>query len=89
MPAATLEELGKWFDEGVAQGATHLIIMCDGFDFDDYPVFIMPGRSVREEVSLREKNSAESMQRVMEVYDLRMDKAAQLGEERAFHLEEP
>ena len=31
--ATTKEEIGKWFDSGVKQGATHLLVVCDTYDW--------------------------------------------------------
>jgi hypothetical protein len=75
-------ELREWFNEGVKMGATHMIVVCDTFDYEDYPVFVPPDLSVRDEVNNSDGNN---MQRVMEVYDLSMDREAQIAEVRAFH----
>jgi hypothetical protein len=37
--AATKQDIIGWLDRGKAQGATHVIVVCDTFDWDDYPVF--------------------------------------------------
>jgi hypothetical protein len=85
MSAATKQDLTSWFDEGVKQGATHMIVACDTFDYDDYPVYVRPDEDVRKrEETIR--NS--SMQRVMEVYKLDpAQRDAQLSEQRAFHYD--
>lgn len=80
------EQLAAWFDEGKAKGATHMIVVCDTYDHEDYPVFIMPGESIREKYQ-RYADGKESMQRVMEVYSLGKDKESQLSEYRAFHFD--
>jgi len=69
----------EWIEEGIKRGASHVVIMCDTFDYEDYPVYIMPGEDPAE------KRSYENMQRPMECYDLRMDIDAQLNERRANH----
>jgi len=44
---------------------THMVVVCDSFDYEDYPVYTSdPAATVK-------KYEAKSMQRVMEVYDLR------------------
>lgn len=80
----TKQELSEWFDAGVAQNATHMIVVCDTFEWDDYPVYVMPGEDVHAKV---EHYDEQSMQEVMEVYSLRLPKEAQLNEHRAFHFE--
>jgi hypothetical protein len=82
--AATKGELSKWFDQGVAEKATHMVVVCDTFDWDDYPVFVKPTEDVREVAA---KYNGQNMQKVMEVYSLRQDKAAQMAEHRAFHYD--
>lgn len=79
----TEAEIGQWFDRGKTEGATHLIVVVDTFDHEDYPVF-----AASDEDCLRkyDEHDGPNMQRVMEVYDLRGDRAAQLAEFRAFHL---
>ena len=81
--AATRQEIEGWFECGVAQKARHMLVVCDSFDYDDYPVFT----TTDADCLFRYKNPGE-MQRVMEVYDLRADKAEQINERRAMRLPE-
>lgn len=76
---ATRQDIRDWIAEGIEKGATHVIIMCDTFDHENYPSYIMPGEDPKE------KRSFENMQRPDECYDLRMDIDAQLNEDRANH----
>ena len=80
----TRAEVARWFDEGVAQGATHMIVVCDTFDWEDYPVY---AHSAAEARSKFQDYSDKSMQQVMEVYALSKPKDPQLAEHRAFHFE--
>ena len=41
--AASKEDVKRWTDTARKQGATHVISVCDTFDWDDYPVYVMPG----------------------------------------------
>lgn len=77
------EEIGRWFDEGVKQGATHMIVVCDTYDWEDYPVYVMPNEDAY--VKYNERNG-ENMQRVMEVYNLKINKKEQLKENRTFNF---
>lgn len=75
----TKQEISEWFDSGVAEEATHMIVVCDTFDHEDYPVFVSP----EEDVHKRAKEfDGKEMQRIMEVYNLKMDKEEQLGRHR-------
>jgi hypothetical protein len=80
----TKQEIAGWFDRGVAAGNTHVVVVCDTFSHEDYPVFVKKEEDVRE---VYDKYNGKNMQRVMEVYCLSMPKEAQLAEHRAFHLE--
>jgi hypothetical protein len=79
--AATKGEISKWFDEGVAKNARYMIICCDTFDYDDYPVFANTDNDC-----MMSYHNPGKMQRVMEVYDLQSDKAEQMSEGRAMRL---
>ena len=78
--ATSVNDLRRWFDRGVEQGSTHMIVKCDMMDFEDYPVYVEAGEKPREV-------SAQNSERTMECYDLRMDREAELRENRAFHWE--
>lgn len=82
MNAATREDIARWFREGKAQGATHMIIVCDTFDWEDYPVYVMPGENIQEKYGEWKKKG-----RIMEVYSLHKDMETQLNEHRAFHFD--
>jgi len=79
--SATKIEIHGWLLRAKQQGASHLIVMCDTFDYEDYPVYVMPGEDPRSKVPTGD------MQQVMEVYCLALDLEAQLAEHRAMHWE--
>lgn len=81
----TKEEIRSWLERGKREGATHVIVVCDSFDYEDYPVMVKPGgKSCRE---VEAEYSGKNMQRVMEVYSLSLDFESQLREHRAFHYD--
>jgi len=77
------EEIEDWFKEGKKEKATHMIVVCDTFDYEDYPVYAHGDAECMEKYKA---NNNENMQRVMEVYDLRKDMKEQLNENRVFNL---
>lgn len=81
--AASRLDLSRWFDRGVSEGASHMIVATDQFDWDDFPVYVDDPAKVRDEVSRLE---SQSMTGVMEVYDLRADKLAQMLERRVWRV---
>jgi hypothetical protein len=80
---ATRQEIEVWFDRGVAQKATHMLVVCDSYDHEDYPCFANGDADVIEKHGYYD---GKNMQRVMEVYDLRADKTEQMGEYRVMLL---
>ena len=74
----TRDDISGWFDSGVKLGSMYLIVMCDSFNYEDYPVFAHSDQECRGRM-----NNPGNMQRVMEVYNLAQDKNAQLNEHRA------
>lgn len=78
------EMIAAWFDRGVQQGAAYMLVVCDTFEYEDYPVFAKDEKTARE--AYEKYRSGDNMQRLMEVYRLTDDKAEQLAESRCFRL---
>jgi hypothetical protein len=74
----TLEDLKEWFARGKEEKATHMIVVCDTFDHEDYPVYVTEKESIRERVA---HYNGPNMQRIMEVYSYKkaFDKQKQNG----------
>jgi hypothetical protein len=81
--ATNRSEIQEWFERGVAKGATHMIVVCDTFDWEDYPVYVQPGENVEEAAK---RYDGREMQKIMKIYKLSDDMASQLSEHRAYHL---
>lgn len=81
--ATNENQIRTWVNRGIKSGATHVIIVCDHWDYADFPVYVDKGESVQERVSYYNGNN---MCSAMEVYDLSMDIEAQMNEPRAWHL---
>jgi len=64
---ATFNDVEEWKKQGKEMKATHIISVCDTFDYDDYPVFVMPEQSLKE---MREKYDGVNMQRINEIIPL-------------------
>ncbi len=64
--ALSRKEFNEWVANGKAKGATHLIVVCDTFDYEDYPVYVMPS----ENVEVKKLNYNANMQRIMEIVEL-------------------
>jgi len=86
----TREELAEWFDEGVRHGADFMVIAVDTFDVEDtgdYPVYVYGARDVA--AARAHELEHKPMSRVMEIYDLRGDKEAQLAADRTWAVPRP
>lgn len=70
----------EWFEEG--NEATHLIVVCDTLDYEDYPVYVDISENVHELVDFY---NTQPMSKVMEVYNLSLPMEQQLSEGRAFN----
>ncbi len=81
--AATREEIAGWFDEGVRRGDRWMLVCCDTFDYEDYPVYVQADDDPHEAVR---QHRGVNMQDVHEVYNLGMNKQTQLNEPRSWHL---
>ena len=79
--ATTRQDIQDWIDRGLSEGASHLVVVCDTFDYEDYPVFC----TTVEEAKKR-YNEPGSMQKVMEVYKLSGDIEEQLDRKRCFEF---
>jgi len=75
----TKQDIRNWLNGSCE--ADFLIVVCDTFSYDDYPVFC----THEDFKETHAKYDGKNMQRVMEVYDLALDHEAQLNERRAFH----
>lgn len=84
MGRTTQADIRGWLEQGKANGATHVIVACDTFDYEDYPVNVMPGQDPRK---VAEDYDRKDMQTVMEVYALHLDWDSQLNERRSKHFE--
>lgn len=83
MPA-TKAEIKSWFEEGLAQGAPYMFIVCDTFDWQDYPVYMINEEQARRAKTMYEKHG--SGQRLMEIYDLQGSMTDQLNSAQAMAL---
>ena len=78
--AASLQDIRGWFQKAEAQGYTHMLVVCDTFDHEDYPVYCNSEAEAR-----KRDDKPGDMQRVMEVYKVELGWEAQAeGRSRNF-----
>lgn len=79
----TKSEIREWLERGAKKNATHMIVVCDTYDWDDYPVFVSADENVSEAMKRYDRVN---MQKIMEVYNLGMDIETQLNEPCAMNI---
>lgn len=61
----------SWFERAEQEGADYMVVVCDSYDYTDYPVYC-DAEKARKTIA-----KPGDMQRVMEVYDIRLGWDAQ------------
>jgi hypothetical protein len=81
---ATRKEIEGWLDDLYnSKNATHMLVMCDQFDYEDYPVYVYEGqdpRKVRDDL-------LGDLTGFHECFNKSLDKQFQLNEHRAVHFD--
>ena len=63
-------QIKQWFDNPWKENPTHMIVVCDSFDHEDYPAYVGLDEDVHERIA---HYNAASMQTIMEVYKYNID----------------
>ena len=87
---ATRQDIEWWVKSAQNKGASHVIIVHDTFDNDNFPLYIMPGEDPREvfnEKYIKDRKPCEAAYAADECYDLSLNIQEQLQERRAHHWE--
>ncbi len=84
MKMTTQQEIKEWLERKSSKDITHMIVVCDTFSYEDYPVYVSRNQNVRE---VFEEYNRKDMQKVMEVYSYKRSLEDQLNEGRAFHFD--
>lgn len=86
MIRTTQNDIRGWLARAAEKGATHMIVACDTFDWEDYPVFVLPGEDAR---TVAKQHDGPNMSKLMEVYHMGMDLEAQVSAGRSFNYDLP
>ena len=78
--AMSLSDIRQAYERGERDGASHMIIAMDSFDYEDYPIYVAPGEDPRTRIPT-------NGDRVMECYRYTLGWPAQAAEHRANHWE--
>lgn len=67
---ATRQDVDRWIETAKEKGAKYIISVCDTFDWDDYPVYVMPDDNL---LDIKEKFDGVNMQTINEVIELKYE----------------
>lgn len=83
---ATRKDIDGWLDKlyDPPRFYTHMIVFCDTWDYDNYPVYVGKEENVSEVIEDRD----DGWTLVDEVYSRDHDRAAQMAEFRAYHVDD-
>jgi hypothetical protein len=81
----TKEEIRKIVLGGNTGEYSHLLIVCDTFDYEDYPVYVKYGEDIKSMAA--HYNNCNNMSRIMEIYNYNLDLEKQLNETRSYHID--
>jgi transposase len=82
--ATTKDDIRLWLERGKEKNATHVLVVCDTFDWEDYPVYVSSQENPQE---VYDRFHGKNMQKVMEVYSLSKDVENQLSEHRVMNFD--
>ena len=68
--AATRKDVDRWIATAKKMGAKHIISVCDTFDWDDYPAYVMPNENLEER---KKEYNGVNMQKINEVITINED----------------
>ena len=76
----TAKDIAEWFKNGKREKKAYLIVVCDTFSYEDYPVYVGKKESLSD---AKAKYNGQNMQKIMEVYDLSKKIDSQISQFRA------
>lgn len=80
----TKNELNEWFEEiGSPQKHSHMIVVTDTYDYEDYPVYVKLSENVHDVLA---KIENQSMSKITEIYSYSQGILPQLEERRAWNI---
>jgi len=65
--STTLDHIRRWLD-GVTAKNKYMLVICDTFDHEDFPVYCNTGREAWQRILSAQRG--ENMEKFMECYDL-------------------
>lgn len=75
--STTQGDIRRWLNSA-PKNATHMMVVCDTFEYDDFPVYCEGPEECERKYTQYKRG--ENMTKLMEVYDLSMDHEAQIAQ---------
>lgn len=82
--AASYDDIKRWLYVGNTGKNSHMIVVCDTYDWDDYTVHVLKDENIWEKI---EHYNGRNMQKIMEIYNYNLDLEEQLNQGRAYNIE--
>lgn len=79
----TKADIADWLKSARKQKCSHLLVVTDTYDWEDYPVYVTADDNVHQRIN---HYNGPNMQKVTEVYSMALTDAAQLAEHRSWHV---
>jgi hypothetical protein len=80
---ATTQQDIKRRVERAPEGTKWMLVICDSYDYSDYPVYFSDSTKCLAEI--KSARNGEDMKKLMECYDLSLPLWEQMNERRAMH----
>lgn len=81
MPA-TKQDISQWFGRAVELDSTHMLVVCDTYEWEDYPVYVSSDEDINAAIS----QYSENLQKVMEMYNCNLPRQPQLDKPRTWNV---
>lgn len=79
---ASREDIKGYLEKGKKNGAKYMLMVCDTFDYEDYPVYVKENEKL---VDVINKYDGKNMQEIQEIYNLEIDIDEQLNKDRVWN----
>jgi protoheme ferro-lyase len=76
----SIQDIVEWLEEGKEDRHRWLLVVCDSFSHENYPVYADTAKEFYEQY---DKYDGKNMQRIMESYDISADWKPQLAQVRS------
>lgn len=80
---ATKQDIIDWLERAKTMKATHLVVVCDSWDWENYPIYVLAGEDVNKVIN---DHQGKNMEHIDEVYNLSKDTDLQLAQYRSWNL---